>query len=198
MKIKYILIFVLFLSTKAIHAQVDCYVGEIRLFTGNYAPQGWHICDGSVLQISDNEILYTLIGTTYGGDGITTFALPDYRGRVATGASSNSPAGTTDGSESITLTINNLPPHTHTGNIKVSSAKATANVASTNSSIASPSITVNNITRDVLGYNETPPNTTLAPVSSTAVGNNLPINVMQPYTAINYIIALQGIYPRSN
>ncbi|WP_433831010.1 phage tail protein [Flavobacterium anhuiense] len=197
MKKIYLLITVLFFCTKLTYAQ-DPYLGEIRIFAGNYAPPGWAICDGRTLQISDNDALYTLLGTTYGGDGVTNFGLPDLRGRVATGASSNSALGTKAGVEYVTLTQANLPSHTHTASIKVSSAKATSHVPTANASIASPSITVNNITRDILGYNEKTPNAALAPVTSTPAGNSLPINVMQPYTVVNYIIALYGIYPIRN
>ncbi|MBZ4037608.1 tail fiber protein [Flavobacterium sp. 17A] len=190
--------FVLFLCTKLIYAQNQPYIGEVRIFAGNYAPIGWAICDGSLLNISGNEALYTLLGTTYGGDGQTTFALPDFRGRAGIGFSGTSPLGTKDGSENVVLSISNLPPHTHSGNIKVSSAKATVTTPVANSSIASPSITVNGVTRDVLGYNDKTPNTTLAPINTSLNGGSLPINVMQPYLVVNYIIALEGIFPSSN
>jgi len=95
----------------------DPYVGEIRMFGGNFAPAGWSFCDGSSLSISENEVLYQLIGTTYGGDGQSTFNVPDLRGRVpvhqGTGAGGNYQTGQTGGAEQVTLTSQQLPVHNH-------------------------------------------------------------------------------------
>ena len=187
------------MCTKLLFAQ-DNYLGEIRIFAGNYAPRGWEKCEGQLLSISENEALYTLIGTTYGGNGVTTFALPDYRGRAAIGTSPQIALGTMLGQEKITLTQANLPTHTHTASLRVSSAKATATTPSNNSSLAAPAMTVNSITRDALGYSTATPNTPLLPTVSTPAGSSLqsPISLMQPYLVITYIIATEGVYPTGN
>ncbi|MDE2463523.1 MAG: tail fiber protein, partial [Alphaproteobacteria bacterium] len=97
------------------------FLGEIRIFAGNYAPEGWHFCDGSLLSVSNNDALFALLGTTYGGDGASTFGLPDLRGRVALSMGQgpglqNYTAGQKAGSEMVTLTIPNIPAHSHTLN----------------------------------------------------------------------------------
>lgn len=197
MKKIYLLVLFLFIFSKTLLAQ-EKYLGEIKLFAGNFAPKGWALCQGQLLPINQNIALFSLLGTTYGGNGTTHFALPDYRGRAAVGAGSIYTQGEKQGSETVTLTQVNLPTHSHTEPIKVSSAKATSNVPTTNSSIASPVITVNSITRDMLGYNTSAPNTPLLGTPSTTSGSSTPINVMQPYLVMNYIIALQGIFPSQN
>nr|WP_315150738.1 tail fiber protein [uncultured Flavobacterium sp.] len=190
---------VLFLFTKTIYAQ-EPYLGEIKLFAGTFAPKGWALCQGQLLPINQNQALFALLGTTYGGNGTTNFALPDYRGRAAVSASTMYPQGTKTGTETITLIAANLPTHSHTEPIKVSSAKANATVPTANSSIGSPAITVNSVTRDILGYTTAAPNTPLLGTASTTVGNASPnpINVMQPSIVMTYIIALQGIFPSQN
>jgi len=189
----------LFLFTKTIYAQ-DQYLGEIKLFAGNFAPKGWTLCQGQLLPINQNQALFALLGTTYGGNGTTNFALPDYRGRAAAGSGPSYPQGTKVGSENTTLTAANLPAHNHNEPIKVSSSKATLNIPTNAASIASPAITVNSLTRNILRFNTTAPNTPLLGTASTNAGNLSPtqINVMQPSIALTYIIALQGIFPSQN
>jgi microcystin-dependent protein len=190
---------VLLLFTKTIYAQ-EQYLGEIKLFAGNFAPKGWALCQGQLLPINQNQALFALLGTTYGGNGTTNFALPDYRGRAAVGVGPTYPQGTITGSENTTLTAANLPIHNHSEPIKVSSSKATLNAPTSTSSIASPAITVNSATRDMLGYNVAAPNTALLGTASTTAGTitPTPINVMQPSIAMTYIIALTGIFPSQN
>src|SRR5215211_8493433 len=89
------------------------YVGEIRMFAGNFAPAGWMLCEGQILPISENDALFTLIGTTYGGDGQTTFALPDLRGRLPLHQGNNHTIGESAGTETVTLTVSQLPQHNH-------------------------------------------------------------------------------------
>ena len=192
-------VIVLFLFTKTTYAQ-DTFLGDIRLFAGTFAPKGWALCQGQLLPINQNQALFSLLGTTYGGNGTTTFALPDYRGRAAVSASTMYPQGTKTGTETITLTAANLPTHSHNEPIKVSSAKAIANVPTTNSSKALPAITVNSATRDMLGYNIGSPNTPLLGNASTTAGNlsPTPINIIQPSLTLTYIIALTGIFPSQN
>ncbi len=187
------------LCSKSLFAQVG-YLGEIKLIACNYAPKGWALCQGQLLLINQNQALYSLLGTTYGGNGITTFALPDYRGRVAVGAGNTVPQGAMQGAETAILTQANIPTHNHNQPIKVSSSKATLNVPTVSSAIASPSITVNAATRDMLGYKVATPNTPLSGTNSTATGaaSPTPIPTMQPFLGMNYIIALQGIFPSTN
>lgn len=198
MKKIYFITLALLLFSKTLFAQP--YLGEIRLFSGDFAPKGWAKCEGQLLPINQNQALFSLLGTTYGGNGTTNFALPDYRGRVAVSAGPTMTQGDKQGAETVTLTESNLPAHSHTQAIKVSSSKATLNVATTSAAIASPSITVNSVTRDILGYNTATPNTPLSGTTSTAAGtvSPTPISIMQPYIGMTYIIALQGIFPSSN
>ncbi len=196
MKKIYLLTLLLFLCTKTLFAQ-EPYLGEIKLVAQNYAPRGWALCNGQLLPINQNQALFALLGTTYGGDGRINFALPDLRGRVAVGDGLSIALGKKQGSETTTLTEANLPVHNHVEPMKVSSNAATLNVPTASSSIAAPSINVNSITRNTLGYNTTAPNTPLLGTPTTAAGTVTPtqINTMQPYIAMTYIIALQGIFP---
>lgn len=198
MKKIYILILVLFLCTKTLFAQP--YLGEIKLFAGNFPPKNWAFCNGQLLPINQNQALFSLLGTTYGGNGQTTFALPDLRGRAAVGEGLTIVLGENQGAETTTLTETNLPAHSHAEPVIVSSGTATLNVPTTSSAIAAPAITVNSTTRAMLGYNAAAPNTSLSGTASTAAGtaSPTPINTMQPYIAMTYIIALQGIFPSPN
>jgi microcystin-dependent protein len=163
------------------------YVGEIRMFAGNFAPQGWAFCDGSLLAISQNDVLFNLIGTTYGGDGQTTFALPDLRSRVpvhmgqGAGLSART-IGQSGGAEAVTLTTNQLPQHTH----------AAASSASSNS--ASPQGTVWGGWSSTQ-YSDQGANAAMNPAALTNAGGSQPHDNMLPFQAVNFIIALFGIYP---
>lgn len=169
----------------------EAYLAEIRGFAGNFAPRGWEYCNGQLLAISSNQALYSLIGTTYGGDGRTTFALPDLRGRTMIGPGQGSGLsehrlGAKSGSETNTMNVTQLPNHTHIGSINT--ARAAANTANpSGASLAGTQIY----------ENTTVPNTPMS-AGSIAVGNtggSQPINNMQPYLASNYIICVQGLYP---
>jgi len=187
----------LFLFSKTLFAQ-EPYLGEIKLFAGNYAPRGWVKCEGQIMPIQQNAALFSLLGTTYGGNGTTTFALPDLRGRAAVSTGSTIILGENQGVEAVTLTVANLPVHSHTEPIKVSSSVATLDVPTTSSSIAAPVLTVNGASRAMSGYNVAVANTPLMGVTTTTAGASAPINVMQPYIAMTYIIAIQGIFPSRN
>src|SRR5690349_11535310 len=131
---------------------MDPFLGEIKLFCGNYAPIGWAFCDGSLLPISENDALYALIGTTYGGDGINTFALPDLRGRVAIHQGQGpglSPyvMGETGGAETVTLTTNNLPQHTH----RIIASTQAGKAASPADALLAVANTGNNLYRQTTG-----------------------------------------------
>ena len=165
------------------------YVGQIMAFGGNFAPQGWALCDGSLLPISQYETLFTLIGTTYGGDGQTTFALPDLRGRAALhqgqgpGLSSYS-LGQSGGAEAVTLTVGQLPPHSHPA---MGSSGAGASPSPSGAVWAGSPV---NIYAGGAAAN--------AAMSATAIsasGGSQPHDNMLPFVTLNFCIAFEGIYP---
>jgi microcystin-dependent protein len=180
----------------------DPYIGNISIFAGNFAPLSWRICDGTLMSIAEYTALFSLIGTTYGGDGQTTFALPDLRGRVAINQGQGlglSPyyIGQVGGAESVTLTAVNLATHTHTGALAGNPPVST----STTNNLASP---VNNVPAGIQNINayETAANTTLNPTAingqTPIAGGSQPVSVLSPYLAMNYVIAIEGIYPSRN
>lgn len=160
------------------------YVGEIRMFAGNFAPAGWMFCEGQLLPISENETLFQLIGTTYGGDGESTFALPDLRGRLPLHQGNGFILAETGGAEEITLTVNQIPSHTH------------AFVASTNvSQDTSPQNKVLGQTGSALLYIQDTPDSNMSPQAVTNVGGSQPHTNFQPYLCVDFIISLFGIFP---
>ena len=187
------------------------YLGMIILFGGNFAISQWQICAGQTLAISQYSALFSILGTYYGGNGVSTFQLPDLRGRVAIGmgqAPGLSPyiIGQTGGTENATLTLNNLPAHNHTASLTVtvsaSIAGATANQPSvTANTISAPSDPLSGDTINLYS-NSTPAvalNTAgVAKGSTNNTGNNIPFPIMQPYLTLNYLIAMSGIFPSRN
>jgi microcystin-dependent protein len=163
------------------------YVGEIRMFGGNFAPAGWLFCEGQLLPISENETLFQLIGTTYGGDGESTFALPDLRGRIPIHQGNGFGLADTGGAEEITLTIQQIPVHTHA--VLATNNTATGTVPN-NSQILSASTEVT-----VLPYGTDAPNVSLSPQSVSPVGGSQPHTNFQPYLCVDFIISLFGIFP---
>lgn len=159
------------------------FIGEIRMFAGNFAPAGWRLCDGSLLPIAENDALFVLIGTTYGGDGENTFALPDLRGRVPMHMGSGHSIGETGGQETATLTLNQIPAHQHPF---ASSATAT---------LGSPVGNVVAATTTAI-YDGSP--STVPMAQNVAAGGTAPHDNMAPFVAINFIIALFGIFPPSS
>jgi microcystin-dependent protein len=167
------------------------FVGEVRMFAGNFAPQGWAFCDGQLLAVSQNDALFSLLGTVYGGDGRTTFGLPDMRGRLALHAGqgpglSERRLGAKGGSEHETLTVNQIPSHKH-------------NLAANNAAGTSTTPT-GSLARDTAGSNlyAQALSTTRSNLSSNALNNtggSQSHSNMMPYLCVNYIIALFGIYP---
>ena len=162
------------------------YVGEIRMFAGNFAPAGWMFCEGQLLPISENETLFQLIGTTYGGDGESTFALPDLRGRLPLHQGNGFILAETGGAEEITLTVNQIPVHTH-------AFLATSNPATG----TSPNNTVLAAPADVntFPYGTDAPKTALQPSAVGPVGGSQPHTNFQPYLCVDFIISLFGIFP---
>ncbi|MFC4098079.1 phage tail protein [Paenibacillus xanthanilyticus] len=161
----------------------DSYLGEIRIFAGNYAPQGWALCQGQLLSIAENEALFALLGTTYGGDGQTTFGLPDLRGRLPVHPSTAIPLGSQGGTETETLTLNQLPAHTHTAN--ANTAAGNANMPD-NHVWAGSALQNYNTGGELVGMNAH----ALAPV-----GGNLPHDNMMPSLTVSFIISLYGVFP---
>jgi microcystin-dependent protein len=174
------------------------YIGEIRIFAGNFPPAGWAFCDGQLMAISENETLFTLIGTTYGGDGQETFGIPDLRGRVPThqGTSSGQTyiIGEMAGVETVTLSVTQIPIHTHA---LVSTATAASVDKPSGQSIFAdmgPSGVNLNAFVPYDGTNQV----TMSPASVSPVGGNQPHENMQPYLGLNFIISLFGIFPTQN
>lgn len=169
---------------------MDNYLGEISPVAFNFAPKGWALCNGQLLQISQNTALFSLLGTTFGGDGIRTFALPDLRGRISVHSGSNYILGTSGGVENVTLILSQIPAHSH--------APGCSTQAGTT---GEPS---NQLWAGSISSKETPyqtgsnPNGTMINGVITATGNSQSHTNIQPYLVINYIIALQGIYPTRN
>lgn len=160
------------------------YVGEIRMFAGNFAPAGWMFCDGSLLPISENETLFQLIGTTYGGDGQSTFALPDLRGRLPLHMGNGFLLAETGGAEEITLTVNQIPAHTH----PLLASTSGGTLASPGNNLLAESVTLNPYIQDQANSNMN-----VAAVS--AVGGSQPHTNFQPYLCVSFIISLFGIFP---
>ncbi len=165
------------------------FVGEIRMFAGNFAPRGWAFCDGQLLAVSQNDALFSLLGTIYGGDGRTTFGLPDMRGRLPIHAGSGPglsprPLGAKAGSENETLTVNQLPSHSH--NFNVSSDPGVESSAAGGYLAASPNVRM---------FRPTPANSSLRTQSISQIGGSSSHTNLMPFLCLNFIIALFGIYP---
>ena len=179
----------------------DAYVGEIRIFAGNYAPRSWLLCQGQLLSIAQNAALYTVIGTAFGGDGVNTFALPHFGGRmpVGTGTLASSGrtfnVGQTAGNEFVTVLNSNMPVHTHA--LGASTKPGVTNKPGPNTNLA--------VALDAAGtpiniYGEvdnpaTPVNTVLAPQVVSSTGGSIPISVRNPYMTLSFIICIEGIFP---
>ncbi|MGJ1433667.1 phage tail protein [Sphingobacterium spiritivorum] len=196
---------------------MEGYIAEVRGFAGNFPPAGWFFCDGKLLSINDYQVLYSVIGTTYGGDGVNTFSVPDLRGRVPIGTGqglglTNVVLGQVMGTETVTLSSAQLPVHTHNAvvnatnvpfAIKVSPAAATLHAAATGSQLGQPMAD----STPTLGYTSANPDKTMSDSSLNAsgltvttgtMGSSLPHENMQPFLTTNYIICAEGIYPSRN
>ncbi|MDG4596873.1 MAG: tail fiber protein [Candidatus Contendobacter sp.] len=160
------------------------YVGEIRMFAGNFAPAGWMFCEGQLLPISENETLFQLIGTTYGGNGQDTFALPDLRGRLPLHMGNGFVLAETGGVEEVTLTVSQIPAHSHSLLASTSAGTNTSPVIN----VLAESVVIN-------PYIEDQANSNMNPDAVSAVGGSQPHTNFQPYLCINFIISLFGIFP---
>lgn len=176
------------------------FIGEIRLFSFDFPPQGWAFCDGSVLPVMQNQALFSLIGAVYGGDGRTTFALPDLRGRVPLPTGTN-PAtqetvtlGSMSGAENVTLSILEMPAHSHPVYAQNSLGNSGVPIAQTTCLWSVPS----DSTQQTIAGNAFGAATSLVQMDTTSVtqtGGNMSHNNMQPFLTVNYCIALTGYYP---
>jgi microcystin-dependent protein len=174
----------------------DYYLGEIRIFAGNFAPNGWAKCEGQILSIAQNQALFAILGTTYGGNGTTTFALPDLRGRLPMGQG-NGPSltstvvGDQQGTENTTLLQNNLPPHNHLMQVYNGSGSLDSLTTSTAylSLVQNPDLSRSN------AFTTNAPNTTLNPNALSVVGSGIPFSRKQPSLTLTFIIATTGIFP---
>ena len=161
------------------------FLSEIRIFSFSFAPKGWAFCDGQALPISQNQALFALLGTTYGGNGTTTFALPDLQGRVPVHVRSGFALGQKGGQETHTLNINEIPTHTHTVTAKKDSAAVSDPIGALWANSAKSNFAATT-------------NTTMNPASILPTGSTQPHNNLSPYLTLNFCIALQGIFPSQN
>ncbi|MFD2556508.1 phage tail protein [Sphingobacterium tabacisoli] len=194
---------------------MEGYIAEVRYFAGNFEPRGWMFCKGQLLAISQYETLFALIGATYGGDGVTTFMLPNFAGRAGVGTLqgtglTNRVLGQQFGSETVSLTSQQMPQHTHGNNLPVSGL--TLNVSAIDATKTDPAVgdhlaNLNETGINYLGYIAAAPDTALAAqsvdtssvtVNMTNVGGSLPHDNMQPFLVLNYIICVEGIFPSRN
>ncbi len=184
-----------------VYAGPDPFIGEVSMFAGTFAPRGWALCNGQLLSISQYTALFSLLGTTYGGDGRTTFALPDLRGRVPVHAGqgpglSNYRLGQRGGVEAVTLNANQMPSHNHAYSPTATSSTATtadpqnARLATTPQNAAG--VQTYSTDTDVNAH------VTMTSDSTANTGGSQAHTNIQPFTTINYIIALQGIFPSRN
>jgi microcystin-dependent protein len=172
----------------------EAFIGSIMMFAGNFAPRGWAFCQGQLLPIAQNTALFSILGTTYGGNGQTTFALPDLRGRAPIGTGqgpglTNVDLGQSAGSETVTLTVNQLPAHNH---VVACDSTSAGGADPTNSFPGNPgSLSGAQLYGSTAGA-------TMAPAMIQPAGGSQPFSVRQPYLGINYIICLEGIFPSRN
>ncbi len=169
------------------------FVGEIRLFAGNFAPQGWALCNGALLPISEYDVLFNLIGTTYGGDGVSTFGVPSLASRVpvhqGTSSTGTYVIGQMSGVENVTILESNMPQHTH-------ALACTGNATQVASPLnALPAVLNSTQTNSYVYGTGSGKLTTLMPATVTTTGGSLPHNNIQPYLCATFIISLFGIYP---
>jgi microcystin-dependent protein len=163
---------------------VEPFLGMLMAVPFNFAPKGWVLCQGQLLPINQYQALFAVLGTTYGGDGRTTFGLPDLRSRIPVGSGQGFTLGEKGGSESVTLTMSQVPPHTH-------NVMATAAGAST----PNPS---GNVLATAAMYATGTTLTAMSPNAISAAGGSQPHPNLQPYLVVNWCIALQGIFPSQN
>lgn len=159
---------------------MEPFIGEVRLFGFGLVPQGWMPCEGQTMAISNNQALFSILGTQFGGDGVSTFKLPDLRGRVPVGVAPSYPQGQPGGEEAHALSAAEIPSHSHT---------VTASSASPDQSNI-----VQHYWASTMSFGEAP-DATMATAAIGTAGNGAPHNNMQPYLALNFCVAISGVYP---
>jgi microcystin-dependent protein len=196
---------------------MEDYIGVVRLFAGNFVPQNWAFCNGATIPVALNRALFSIIGNMYGGDGVTTFCLPNLAGRIVMDAGTNSGSpisplteASAGGSSSVVLNKQNMPSHTHVANVQgsatlsVNSGNANLATPTAGSSIAAPGFLTGATFNATLGFNTATPDTKLnagsvslsgMSVTNQPTGSNVPVNLMPPYVVLNYIICTMGLYP---
>jgi len=183
---------------------VDPYLATVTIFGGNFAPRGWMFCNGQSISIAENTALYSLLGTTYGGDGQVAFNLPDFRGRIAihTGQGqglSNYTLGQVGGNENATMTSMQVPAHTH---VQLSFAASIPTSSSSTGNLATPAGNVPAVTTGFNLYSDSADGFGLGPSSSNGTtvpaGSSFPIPIISPILAMNYVICTEGIFPSRN
>jgi microcystin-dependent protein len=183
------------------------YLGIVKLFAGTFAPRGWAFCNGQLLPISQNTALFSILGTNYGGDGSTTFGLPDLRGRVAVGAGQGPgltpvQVGQVAGTENVSILITNMPAHTHVAASNLSLKASSSQADTVTPAVGSAFGAARDINTDPVSiYSTATPSVALNPASGSvtttvqAAGGSQPLPVRNPFLGMNYIICLQGLFP---
>jgi microcystin-dependent protein len=174
------------------------FIAEVKVFAGNFAPRSWAFCNGALLSISQNTALFSLVGTIYGGDGRTTFGLPDLRGRSPVGAGtgpglSTIQLGSKSGAQAITLNVNNMPNHSH-------SVVAKALVGAGNTNVAAGNVWSKDLGTQSGTYSNLAPDGDMSAdaIAETAVGGGQSFNILDPYLGMHWIICLSGLFPSRN
>ncbi len=171
---------------------MDPFIGEIRMVGFNFAPTGWALCQGQTLPISQNAALFSLLGTFYGGNGVSTFQLPNLQGRVPISqgqlqGGSVYTIGEIAGNENVSILLSNMPSHTHLVNCDINGGGKTTPGGNF------PGAVTASATEKI--YSAGPSSGQMAPTMVAPAGNNLPLSILQPFLVVNFIIALQGIFP---
>lgn len=185
---------------------IDSYMGVIAPFAGNFAPRNWMTCNGQLVAIAQNSALFALLGTTYGGNGTTTFALPNLGGRMAVGENAQHPLGMVAGTENVSLTSNNLPTHNHgataeaTVMLQESTAAATLSQGAAGDTLALAQGAFGRDSVDVRIYAPAPGNVDIAAGATlqtqlALAGGSFPLSIQQPYLALTQCICVQGVFP---
>lgn len=188
---KYLFIVLMMVCSHQIFAQ-DGIIGEIRLFAGNFAPRNWAFCNGQILSIAQNTALFSLLGTTYGGNGQTTFALPDLRGRVAVSSGQSTTGrsytlGETGGTETNTLLVSQMPAHVHQVTVSQPVNSGDGNTDDPTGNYPAASKNGYSTSTNASGPAQT--------ITVGIAGSSQPMNNVQPYLGLNYIICIYGVYP---
>ena len=184
---------------------MEPYIAQVMMFGGNFAIRGWALCDGQLMAIASNTALFSLLGTTYGGDGRTTFGLPDLRGRVAIHPGrgpglSQYRLGERGGAEYVILNTTQIPSHSHTAELKVSTGESTVSTAVAGNSISTPGALAGRTFTPTLGFGTAAPTVALntGSIAGGNAGGNLSHTNIQPFLGINHLIALFGTFPSRN